>query len=160
MGTTVFWQNDGYMTFSGNAALLAAKSVWRFRAESGVLYASKSDFGKTYSSETDIAQQKYYTKEATFGDPRPHSSTTAIPAGLSFALSQKSQLFGEMVWPVEGYRTDYGPSLAAGYRFNTHSHAFSLFLSNTSNGNFNSTMTGGFKHDALDVFGFDISIFF
>jgi hypothetical protein len=160
VGTTVFWQDDGNMTFSGNAALLVEKSLWRFRMQSGVLYASKSDFDRTYSSQSGIAPDKYYTREDTFGDARPQMDTLAIPVGLSLALTQKTQLFGEMVFPVDGYHTGNGPSAAAGLRVNTHSHAFSLFFCNTSNGNFNSTMTGGYRRDALDVFGFDISIFF
>jgi hypothetical protein len=84
----------------------------------------------------------------------------AIPVSLSFALTKSQQLFGEAAFPVDGYDTGKGPSMAAGWRYNTHTHAYSIFLSNTANGSFNSTFTGGYTRDKLDLFGFDISIFF
>ena len=63
-------------------------------------------------------------------------------------------------FPVDGYSTGKGPSMAAGWRYNTHTHAYSIYLSNTANGSYNSTFTGGYKNNQLDLFGFDISIFF
>jgi hypothetical protein len=157
-GTTIFWQDNDSMEFSGNAALLLEKSLWRFRLGSGFLYSSLSDFNMTRSTQPGTALDKTYVRDPTA--PHSDSRTLAVPASLSLALTDRSQLFGEMAFPVDGYRTGNGPSEAFGYRYNTHSHAFSVFLCNTSNDSFNSTATGGYKQGNLDVFGFDISVFF
>ena len=160
-GVTYFWQDDNKGEVAGNGALMVEKSFWRFRAGTGFLYTSLSDWQAT-STRQDSAQQndKPYPKEDT-GDPsRPAQHTAAIPLSLSFALTKSQQLFGEMAFPVSGYDTGFGPSMAAGWRYNTHTHAYSIYLSNTSNGSYNSTLAGGYKKNQLDVFGFDISIFF
>jgi hypothetical protein len=157
VGTTVFWQDDNHMEFAGNAALLVEKSMGRFRAGSGLLYTSLS----TYEAENSFYQDnKYYKNEETFGDARPQNHTLAIPLSLSLALNARHQLFGEAAFPVDGYDTGNSPSMAAGWRYNTPTHAYSLYLSNTANGSFNSAFTGGYRDDQFDLFGFDISIFF
>ncbi len=160
-GATFFWQDDNRGEWAGNAALLVEKSMWRFRVGTGLLYTSLSNWEPTQSNQAgSLDTEKYYPKEDTFGDPRPIEHTTAIPLSVSVALTKSLHGFGELAFPVDGYETDRGPSAAAGFRFVTPSHAYSLFLCNTSNNGFNSTFAGGYKHDRLDVFGFDISIFF
>lgn len=160
-GITYFWQNDNGGEVAGNSALLLEKSFWRFRAGTGFLYTSLSDWQQTDSRQGGAQlEDKWYPQEDTFGSPRPARHTAAIPLSLSFALTKSQQLFGEMAFPVSGYDTGNGPSMAAGWRYNTHTHAYSIYLSNTSNGSFNSAFTGGYKENQLDVFGFDISIFF
>lgn len=160
-GATFFWQDDNRGEWAGNAALLLEKSLWRFRLGTGVLYTSLSDWERTESNQSGaLSQDKYYPQEDTFGQPRPQNHTVAIPVSASVAITPSLHGFAELAFPVDGYETDRGPSAAAGCRIVTHSHAYSLFLSNTSNNSFNSTLTGGYQHDRLDVFGFDISIFF
>jgi hypothetical protein len=160
LGTTIFWQDDGNKEYAGNAALMFEKSMGRFRAGSGLLYTSLSTFEMTSSLQSGTAPDKFYPNEETFGEPREQNHTLAIPLSLSFALNKSQQLFGEMAIPVDGYSTGNGPSMAAGWRYNTHTHAYSIFLSNTANGSYNSAFTGGYKKNQLDLFGFDISIFF
>jgi hypothetical protein len=160
LGSTYFWQNNGDGLWAGNAALLTEKSFWRFRAGSGLLYTSLSDFQAAYSSEPGKTPDKLYPNEDAAGMSRPEDHTMAIPFSLSFALTKRQQLFGEMAFPVSGYDTGNGPSMAAGWRYNTSTHAYSIYLSNTPNGSYNSTFTGGYKENQLDLFGFDISIFF
>ena len=158
MGTTVFLQDNGQMEFSGNGGLLVEKSVGRFRFGSGLLYASLSDFGATHSHQTGTAPDKVYINDAI--SPQETKDTLSIPFSVAAALTAKSQLFAELADPISGYHTGNGPSVATGYRYSTHTHSFSVFLSNTANDNFNSTMTGGYKYNTLDVFGFDVSVFF
>ncbi|NOU36457.1 MAG: hypothetical protein HOO88_06775 [Kiritimatiellaceae bacterium] len=162
VGTTAFWQDDGKAKYAGNGALLFEKSFWRFRAGSGLLYTSLSTFEGANSLQDGKALNKRYPGEVSdpFSNVEGSSHTMAIPVSLSFALTKSQQLFGEMAFPVSGYDTGNGPSMAAGWRYNTHTHAYSIYLSNTANGSFNSTFTGGYKNNQLDLFGFDISIFF
>lgn len=160
VGGTYFWQDDGEGKWAANAALLFEKSLWRFRVGSGLLYTSMSTFEGARSTQTATALDKLYPNEDAFGATRPQNHTLAIPVSLAFALGKNAQLFGEMAFPVDGYETGNGPSAAAGWRYNTHTHAYSIFLSNTANISYNSAFTGGYKHDRLDLFGFDISIFF
>lgn len=160
LGGTYFWQDDGQGLWAGNAALLAEKSFWRFRAGSGLLYTSLSTYEAAVSN-TGTDNDKPYPNEEIFGNPpRPEDHTMAIPVSLSFALTKNQQLFGEMAFPVSGYDTGNGPSKAVGWRYNTHSHAYSIFLCNTANLSYNSAFTGGYADNKLDLFGFDISIFF
>ena len=160
LGGTYFWQDEGKGRWAGNAALMAEKSFWRFRAGSGLLYTTLSTFEGARSTQPDTAPDKLYPNEDAFGASRPQNHTMAIPVSLSFALTKSQQLFGEMAFPVDGYDTGNGPSMAAGWRYNTHTHAYSIYLSNTANGSYNSAFTGGYKRNQLDLFGFDISIFF
>lgn len=160
LGTTVFWQDDGNKEYAENAALLFEKSFWRFRAGSGLLYTSLSTFEHVNSNQNGGAPNKDYINEFYGANPGEPNHTMAIPVSVSFALTKSQQLFGEAAFPVDGYDTDCGPSMSAGWRYNTHTHAYSIYLSNNPNGSFNSAFTGGYIRDRLDLFGFDISIFF
>ena len=161
-GTTVFWQDDDHMEFAGNAALAVEKSLWRFRVGSGLLYTSMSTFesGRSLQPGGAAPDKNYKNEYYGVGNPNEPGHTLAVPFSISFALTNRQQLFGEMAFPVSGYETGCGPSMAAGWRYNTHTHAYSIYLSNTANGSYNSLFTGGYKRDQLDLFGFDISIFF
>lgn len=169
VGGTCFWQDDGRRKWARNAALLVEKSFWRFRAGSGLLYTSRSNYESARSSTGEDEDKLYINEDIRYEYledgtevplPRPEVDTTAIPVSLSLALTRKAQIFGEAAFPIDGYETGFGPSMAAGWRYNTPSHAFSIYLSNTANGNYNSTFTGGYQRHRLDLFGFDISIFF
>ena len=166
VGTTIFWEDDDHKEFAGNAALLVEKSFWRFRVGTGLLYTSLSTYDGATSERGDHdpghdARGKLYKNEGGPGLDRPPEHTTAIPVSLSVALNANHQLFGEMAYPIDGYETDKGPSMTAGWRYSTASHAYSIYLSNTANSSFNSAFTGGsFQENQLDLFGFDIAIFF
>jgi len=159
-GATFFWEDDNSGEWAGNAAILVEKSMWRFRVGTGLLYTSLSTWEPTSSTQVGGDSAKLYPKEQPWIVQRPIEHTMAIPLSVSVALTRSLQGFGELAFPVDGYETGRGPSAAAGFRYVTPSHAYSLFLCNTSNNGFNSTFTGGYKNDRLDVFGFDISIFF
>jgi hypothetical protein len=162
VGATYFCQDDWSGIVAGNGALLVEKSLWRFRFGSGLLYTSQSTYDSASSSQKDNSQEKRYPRayRAVF-EPVEENHTLAVPVGLSFALTTRHQLFTEMAVPVSGYHTESDwPSLAAGWRYNTPTHAYSLFFSNTANGSFNSSITGGYMAERLDLFGFDITIFF
>ena len=159
-GATFFWEDDNSGEWAGNAAILVEKSILGFRVGTGLLYSSLSTWEPTGSTQVGGDSPKLYPKEQPWKVPRPAEHTTAIPLSVSVALTKKLYGFGELAFPVDGYETGRGPSAAAGLRYVSPSHAYSLFLCNTSNNGFNSTFTGGYKEDRLDVFGFDISIFF
>ena len=176
LGTTMFLESNDETEFAGNAALLVEKSfaikindtTWGFRVGSGLLYTSLSTYESAGSAKAGAAPNKKYINEAIYpweaDQKRPARHTTAIPVSLSLALNTKHQLFGEAAFPIDGYETGNGrngPSLTAGWRYNTPSHAYNIYLSNTANISFNSAFTGGYhRNDKLDLVGFDISIFF
>jgi hypothetical protein len=161
-GATYFCQDDWSGIVAGNGALLVEKSLWRFRFGSGLLYTSQSTYDPARSSQKDNAQEKRYPRAyRSLYEPVEENYTVAVPVGLSFALTTRHQLFTEIAVPVSGYHTENNwPSMAAGWRYNTPTHAYSLFFSNTANGSFNSSLTGGYMAERLDLFGFDITIFF
>jgi hypothetical protein len=160
-GFTYFWQDEQFGEFAGNGALMVEKSIWRFRVGSGVLFTSLSDYQQVNSSQHGVEPNKYYPNEFYgAGDPNDPDYTVAIPVNVSFALTKRHQLFVETATPIAGYHTGGGASCVAGWSYNTPTHVYRLYLSNTANPSFNSAFTGGYKDDRLDIFGFDISIFF
>jgi Membrane bound beta barrel domain (DUF5777) len=161
-GVTYFCQEDWSGMVAGNGALLVEKSIWRFRVGSGLLYTSQSDYDAARSSQKDNAPEKRYPRayRGVF-EPVEENHTVAVPLSLSFALTKSHQLFSEFAVPVSGYQTENDwPSMAAGWRYNTPTHAYSIYFANTANGSFNSNFTGGYMAERLDLFGFEISIFF
>ncbi len=162
-GATYLWQNNDHGKVAGNAGLLFAKSFGRLRVGTGVLYTSISTFESTYSSQDDVFPTKRHPREVE-GSPEYQSDgnnhTVAVPVSLAYSFTPHCELFAEGAFPTDGFETKGGPSAAAGLRYNTNSHSYSLFFTNTSNNSFNSTFTGGYKSDRLDIFGFTISIFF
>ena len=161
LGGTYFWQDEGVGEFAGNFALMAEKSIWRFRVGSGLLYTSLSTYEATRSQQNGNEPTKNYPNEYFgAGDPNDPDYTVAVPLSLSFALTKNHQLFTESAFPISGYHTGGGPSITSGWSYNTPTHVYRIYLSNTANGSFNSTFTGGYKDERLDIFGFDISIYF
>jgi hypothetical protein len=160
-GFTYFWQDEQFGEFAGNFALMAEKSIWRFRLGSGLLYTSLSTYESAFSSQSGNEPTKNYPNEYYgAGDPNDPDYTVAIPVNVSFALTKSHQLFVESAFPVAGYHTGGGASVTAGWSYNTPTHVYRLYLSNTPNASFNSVFTGGYKDERLDIVGFDISIFF
>jgi hypothetical protein len=159
LGGTYFWQDEDVGRFAGNFALMAEKSIWRFRLGSGLLYTSLSTYDNVNTAQSGNEPRKSYPNDK-YGAGDPTAYTAAIPVSLSFALTKNHQLFTEAAFPMAGYYTEGGPSLTSGLSYNTPTHVYRVYLSNTANGSFNSTFTGGYKEDRLDIFGFDISIYF
>jgi Membrane bound beta barrel domain (DUF5777) len=160
-GFTYFWQDEDIGRFAGNFALMAEKSIWRFRVGSGLLYTSLSTYESARTSQNGSEPSKDYPREYYgAGDPNDPDYTVAIPVNVSLALTKSHQLFVESAFPVAGYHTGGGASLIAGWSYNTPTHVYRLYFSNTANASFNSAFTGGYMDDRLDIFGFDISIFF
>lgn len=167
LGATYFWTHD-YGEFSSNdegdiafnAAILIEKSLWRFRFGTGLMYSSLSDYQDVEEAAIDTAPDKIHPDQDPEGEPRPNWHTLAVPVSAAFSVFDKTSIFGEMAFPVGGYDTDFGPSAAAGVRINTATHSYSMFFSNTPNNSYNSTFTGGYAKERLDLFGFDITIFF
>ena len=170
-GTSYFWGRDsGSDEYSLNLGLLVAKSFFndRLRVGSGALFASLSDF-ETFVSDSDSenrkkTQNKLFKNEFDFNNDDFQSygpdHTFAIPLNLTLALNKNNQIFFDSIIPLDGYDTDNGPALALGYRYNTSTHAYNIYLSNTPNNSFNSTITGGAIEKKLNLFGFSVSIFF
>jgi hypothetical protein len=87
------------------------------------------------------------------------SGTTAVGLTGRFAITQHWFLLGEVIQPVAGWRTQQGPSLAAGLAFDTNTHEFAVYFTNTSNAAFNSVITGGAQKMALPFFAFSITAY-
>ena len=170
-GTTYFWGRDsGNDEYSLNLGVLVAKSFFddRLRIGGGALYASLSDF-ETFVSDSnsenrDKTQNKKFKNEFDFQNEDFQSygpdHTLALPLNFAYALNKNNQLFLDSVLPIDGYETDNGAALALGYRYNTSTHVYSVYLSNTPNNSYNSTITGGAIEKKLNIFGFSVSIFF
>jgi len=170
-GTTYFWGRDsGNDEYSLNLGILVAKSFFedRLRIGSGALYASLSDF-ETFVSDSnsenrDKTPNKRYKNAFDFNNDNFQSygpdHTLALPLNFTLALNKNNQLFLDSILPLDGYYTDNGAGLALGYRYNTSTHVYSIYLSNTPNNSFNSAITGGAIENKLNLFGFSVSIFF
>ena len=170
-GTTYFWGRDsGHDEFSLNLGVLVAKSFFedRLRVGSGALYASLSDF-ETFVSDSssenrDKTPNKQFKDEFDFNNDDFQSygpdHTLAIPLNFTVALNKNNQLFLDSMLPIDGYDTDNGAGLALGYRYNTSTHVYNIYLSNTPNNSYNSAITGGAIENKLNLFGFSVSIFF
>jgi hypothetical protein len=87
------------------------------------------------------------------------NGTTAIGMTARFALGEHWFLLGEAVQPIAGWKTERGPSLAAGLAYDTNTHEFAIYFSNTANAAFNSVLTGGAQEMALPFFAFSITAY-
>ena len=92
-------------------------------------------------------------------DAAAESGTTSLGMTARFAISQRWFLIGEAIQPVSGWRTGRGPSLAAGVAFDTNTHEFAVYVTNTSNAAFNSVITGGAQEQELPFFAFSITAY-
>lgn len=164
-GITYMMEDNEAGNTSVNAGLTVERSFLsdRVRLSTGVLYASLSAYEETTVSDpdNDVAMTKQMPGEL----PSPYLSsgddyTLSIPVGLSLALTNHWQLFTEGIFPVAGYDTGKGPTLAFGGRYVTNTHEFALFFMNSANNSFNSLLTGGYRRDRIDQFGFSISIYY
>ena len=166
-GTSIMLEDDESTSLSLDLGMIAERSFWgqRVYLGSGLLFASRSDFQSTVSPHANTALPKRHPNEpdsvGSRSDGEDH--TVAIPLTLRLAITPQFQLFAEAVAPVDGYDTGEGPSLAVGARllklhYGHFVAEYNLFATNTSNTAFNATMTGGYKQDVLDIFGFNISV--
>ncbi len=164
-GGTVMQRNQGVSQISLNLGFLVERNFFsdRLRLGSGVFYSSISAYESASSvgPPTKLFSDEY---DALVADGRPpaqqdEESTTAIPFTVIFAIDEHWQLYGEAILPVAGYETGE-PSLLTGVRFNTNTHQYSLYFSNTANVAFNSVITGGVSTTNLPFFGFYITSYF
>lgn len=161
-GITYMMEDDEAGDTSLNAGLTVERSFFsdRLRLSTGVLFASLSAYEET-SAAGDVAPTKHMPGE--LDDPYMSTGddyTLSIPVALSLALTSHWQLFAEGIFPISGYDTGKAPTLAYGGRYVTNTHEFALFFTNTANNSFNALLTGGYRADRVDQFGFSISIFY
>ncbi|MFT5128317.1 MAG: hypothetical protein ACI8W8_001927 [Rhodothermales bacterium] len=166
-GTSVMIEDDETMTPSLDLGIVAERSFFdgRIYLGSGLLYASQSDFNSSSTSNANAVASKRHPHEEdnilSRSDGDNH--TVALPLTLRLALTPSIHVYAEAVSPVASYRTGGGPSLAVGARMLKLHHGhfvaeYNVFATNTSNTAFNSSITGGYRKDALDIFGFSISV--
>ena len=162
-GITYMMEDDESGNTSLNAGLALERSFFndRLRISTGLLYASLSAFEET--SVTDPSDDIALTKQMPGEVSSPFlveddDHTLAIPVGLTLALTSRWQAFAEGIFPIDGYETGKGPTLAFGGRYVTSTHEFALYFMNSANNSFNSILTGGYRDDRVDQFGFSISI--
>lgn len=87
------------------------------------------------------------------------SGTTAVGATARIALTQHWFLLGEAVQPIAGWKTGLGPAMAAGLGYDTNTHEFAIYFSNSANAAFNGVLTGGAQERALPFFAFSITAY-
>ena len=175
VGATDMIRNTGGGDISMNVAVIAERDMFqdRLRLGLGLARAGLSTHYYDQPGSGDVRRDKllpseydYQAQTPGWADThdRPTKSTTAIPLTAKIAVSEEVQILGEAIYPIAGYHSDYGPSLAMGVRLNTNTHEFTLFLANTANTTFNSVITGGNTERTLttwpNLFGFTISAFF
>jgi hypothetical protein len=166
-GGSIMLEDDETATPSLDLGVIAERSFLdgRIYLGSGLLYASQSDFSSSTTTHDDaISSKRHPHEEANIlsrSDGDNH--TVAVPLTLRLAITPSIQVYAEAVSPVAGYRTGGGPSLAVGARmlklhYGHFVAEYNVFATNTSNTAFNSSLTGGYRKDALDIFGFSISV--
>jgi Membrane bound beta barrel domain (DUF5777)/Putative Ig domain len=164
-GGTVMQRNQGVSQVSLNLGFLVERNFFsdRLRLGSGVFYSSISAYegASTVGPPTKLFSDEYDALVAQGNPPaqQDEESTTAIPFTAIFAVDEHWQLYGEAILPIAGYETG-DPSLLTGVRFNTNTHQYSLYFSNTANVAFNSVITGGVSTTSLPFFGFYITSYF
>lgn len=163
-GTTVMLRNYTHSDLSLDAMVVVERNLFadRLRLGVGLVHAGLSGYEpiaqigpgtKPLPDEYDAA-----VAQGTAPDERPANSTTSVSLTLKIALSERWQLFGETILPTGGWRTHAGPGTVAGFKFNTHTHEYSFYFSNTANVSFNNIIAGGADHFTnLPVFGFAIT---
>ena len=159
-GTTYMLRNHTKSKASLDLQVVAERNFFsdRLRLGIGLAYAGLSTYEAIpgLGSATKLFPDEYDALANPSFD-RPENRSAAIPFTCKIALSERWQLFSEMVVPVAGWRTHDGPATAAGLRFNTHTHEYSFYFSNTANTAFNGVVTGGAdRWSNLPVFGFNI----
>jgi hypothetical protein len=165
-GVTYMLRNTGSSDMSLDAAVIAERDLFndRFRLGIGIAHAGLS----TYEATPDHgpgrkilpAEYDYLSSQGAQPAHKDPPSTTSIPVTCKVALSRRVALLGEAIFPIDGYETGEGPSLAAGLRLNTSTHEFSFYLTNTANVAFNGVLTGGNSRNDVNLFAFSISSYF
>lgn len=166
-GVTYMWRDEGGGSdVAYNLGFMVEKSFVydRLRLGTGALYTSLSVYEGTLGlKEPDAAETKQLPDEydtfLSLGGttaPPPDPETIAIPLNMSVALTQNWMMYMESVFPVHGFKTGHGASNAVGFRFNTNTHEYNFYLTDSSNNSFNGVITGGYRSTRLDIFGFSV----
>lgn len=166
VGPTLMLRNTGSGEQSFNIGAVVERNFMkdRLRLGAGIVYSSLSVYERTIGKgpDTKLTPDEYDALQAA-GSPTPDAvddHTLAIPLLVKYALTEKQQLFTEVIVPIDGFETRAGPSISAGYRINSNSHEYSVYLSNTGNPSYNGAITGGHDYDEINLFGFFISAYF
>ena len=166
-GLTYMWRDKGGGSdLAYNFGFVVEKSVMRdkLRFGSGALFTTLSTYEGTQGlkepngADTKKLPDEYNTLFQLGGTnkPPPEAQTLGIPFNVSYALSQNCMIVAETVFPIMGYSTGHGAANALEFRFNSNTHEYNIYLTDTSNNSFNSTLTGGYRRTRLDIFGFSI----
>jgi hypothetical protein len=164
-GITDMQRDRGKSEYSVNVGAVAERTIlWdRVRVGVGIFRAGLSAYESTakLGPETKLSpdEQRALENAGTPGNS-DERSTTALPVTVKIALDETFQVFGEAIWPLNGWNTHQGPTLVSGLRINTNTHEYSFYLSNSANVTSNAVITGGNRKHDLNLFGFNINIFF
>jgi hypothetical protein len=164
-GATVMARNGGQGDTSIDLGLIAERNFLddRLRLGLGVVHAGLSMYEATMGKgpPTKLTPPEYDYLVETGAPPavEPRMSTTAIPFTAKYAITPRWALFAEAIFPVTGYKTGCGPTLATGIRLNTNTHEFSVLFTNSANETFNSVIAGGNQDWNVNLFAFTISAY-
>lgn len=160
-GTSWMLRNRGSGDTSLNLGVMAERDFFdeRLRLGVGLVRAGLSSYESAVGSGPPAKlfpdEQAYLASQGSTVEAVPRA-TVAIPVVARIALSQHWCLLGEMVQPIGGYRTGFGPALAGGFAIDTNTHEFAFIFTNTANASFNSVITGGAQRMAVPLFAFSI----
>lgn len=155
-GTSWMARNYGTGDSSLDLGIVAERDLlWdRLRLGVGLWRAGLSAYDAAVGGTGQADKQ--FPDEAA---PAKQNGTTAVSLTARIALTQHWFLLGEAVKPIDGWRTESGPGLATGLAFDTNTHEFAIYFTNTANAAFNSVLTGGAQVNALPFFAFSITAY-
>lgn len=154
-GTSWMLRNYGSGDTSLDLGVVAERDLFndRLRLGVGLWHAGLSAYDAAVG--TGEADKKFPDEL----DPAARNSTTALGLTARLALGQHWFLLAEAVQPIAGWKTQTGPSLATGLAYDTNTHEFAIYFSNSANAAFNSVLTGGAQEKALPFFAFSITAY-
>ncbi len=163
-GQSLMFRNHGNGDGSLNLGVIAERDVMEDRLRLGVglvragLSAYDGAIGHGAGDKLMPDEQDYLSAQGAPYQPA-ELATMSIPLTARLAIAEHWCLLGEAIIPVQGWKTEGGPSLATGFAYNTNTHEFAFILTNTANAAFNSVITGGSKVGSLPFFAFSITAY-
>ncbi len=155
-GTSWMLRNYGTGDTSLNLGVVAERDLFNDRLRLGLglwragLSAYDGAVGGTGQGDKSFPDET---------DPADQNGTSAVSLTARIALGQHWFLLAEAVKPVGGWHTKTGPSLATGLAYDTNTHEFAIYFTNSANAAFNSVVTGGAQEMALPFFAFSITAY-
>ncbi|HAT09898.1 MAG TPA: hypothetical protein DCS97_04750 [Planctomycetes bacterium] len=157
-------RNHGTGDVSLDLGVVAERDLFndRLRLGVGLFHAGLSAYDQGLatgpSDKLFPDEQDYLVSQGTTVKPTANG-TSSLALTARVALSQHWFLMGEGIVPLSGWDTEEGPAYAAGLGYDTNTHEFAIYFSNTANAAFNSVLTGGAQPMALPFFAFSITAY-